>query len=82
MFGVSCLCILLNVIELYTFMSYSFERYRQRGFGRKSVRMADFEPGKLVRRYSADLLDRPMNEMRSSTKDRMTKSKNFPKLVC
>ena len=56
MFTVSCFCIFLNFIEIYSFIQYSIRRrYRRRISGRgKSVRIADFEPSHIVRRYSVD----------------------------
>ena len=59
MFGVSCLCIFLNLIEIYSFVQYSLKRrHRRRISGRNTkVRIADFEPSDIVRRYSVDLLN-------------------------
>ena len=56
MFTVSCFCIFLNFIEIYSFIQYSIRRrYKRRVSGRgKSVRIADFEPSHIVRRYSVD----------------------------
>ena len=38
--------------------------------GRKSVRIADFEPARIVRRYSVDLLDQPLHNIKPNLKER------------